>query len=154
MNHAPAYRDVRPVRELVTDDEAWEAKVFLDETTHDIAEAQTDAEYAEYMIGVAEATGATLSDETSVDKKKWDARTSSTYAKQVKLWREARFAFLKLKARRDAAQLKVELWRTIRADKRAREVQEFDANRSAPRREERRGDDSRGGYDRGEPAFR
>jgi hypothetical protein len=116
--HAPGYDAVRPVRELVTDTEAGEALHFLATSAHKIAELQSDRDYFEYMIAAAEAVGALYSTETAVDKRKWEARTSANYLNQMKQWRESAREFLALKAKREAAALKVDVWRTIQANKR------------------------------------
>jgi hypothetical protein len=118
------YGDVKPVRDLVTDAECYAAMQFLDQTAHEIGAMQADAEHSEYMIGAAEAVSALYSDERSVEKRKWEARSSPSYLKRLEEWRDAKREFLALKARREAAGLKVEVWRTIHADKRARGVPE------------------------------
>ena len=120
----PSYRDVKPVTDLVTDDECFAAMQYLDETAHDLAKAQSDADYLEYMISAAEAVAALYSDERSVDKRKWDARASPSYLQRLEEWRDAKRTFLALRAKHEAAKLKVEVWRTIHADKRARDVPE------------------------------
>lgn len=117
----PTHRDVEPVRDLVTDEEAHEAMQLLDTTHFKVSKLQTDREYYAFMIGAAEAVGGLHSDERSADKRKWEARTSQHYLDQITAWREATQNFLELKARREGASLKIEVWRTIRADKRARQ---------------------------------
>lgn len=119
----PSYRDVRPVRDLVSDEQCYQAMQFLDESAHDFGVAKAQVEYLTYMIGVTEALGAQLSDERSVDKRKWDARTAQPYIDRVEALRQARMTFEELAAKREAAKLKVELARTIHADKRERGVQ-------------------------------
>lgn len=116
----PGYRDVAPIRDLVSDEEAYEAMQYLDQVAHNFAEAQANADYEEYMLGVAEATGGMLSDEKSMDRRKWEARTSAQYGEQLKAFRKSKMRYLEIKARREAAQTKVDVWRTIHADKRTR----------------------------------
>lgn len=128
--YRPSHRDVRPVRDLVTDEDAHEAMQLLETTAFDVAKLQTDREYYAYMIGAAEAVGGLHSDERSADKRKWEARSGQYYLDQIKFWREATQKFLELKARRDAAILKIEVWRTIRADKRARQEDAWQDSRS------------------------
>jgi hypothetical protein len=135
----PTYRDVQPVRDLVTEDEAYEAMVYLDTIPHDYAIAYADIDYENYMMRSIEAVGALYSTETANDRRLWDARQSDAYAKHAKRVRDAQVRFKEIEARRAAAILKIEVYRTIRADKRAREVQEG--------READRGR----GYDRGGP---
>lgn len=118
------YSDVAPVRDLVTDAECYEAMQFLDESAHRIGVMQADTEYSEYMIGAAEAVSGLYSDERSAERRKWEARASPSYLKRLEDWRDAKREFLALKARREAANLKIEVWRTIHADKRSRDVVE------------------------------
>jgi hypothetical protein len=128
--HRPSHRDVQPVRDLVTDEEAHEAMHLLDTTYAKVAKLQTDREYYAYMIGAAEAVGGLHSDERSADKRKWEARSGQYYLDQIKAWREATQAFFELKARREGATLKIDIWRTIHADKRARQEDAWQDSRS------------------------
>lgn len=120
MSYSPSHRDVEPVRPLVDDEEMYEAMHFLDTSGHDLAVTQADWEYAEYIVGVAEAVAASFSDESSVDKRKWEARRHKTYSDALVEMRRRRMAFLEVKAKREAATQKIDVWRTIRADQRAR----------------------------------
>lgn len=120
----PSYGDVRPVVDLVTDQECHDAMQFMDTIPHDYAVAQAEADYAEHLLSVTESVGAMLSEERAVDKKKWEARASRNYAERLIAWRVARTLFLEIKAKREAAQIKIEVWRTIHADKRSRDVPE------------------------------
>lgn len=119
---SPSYRDVAPVRPLVTEDEAMEAMAFVDTIAHEFARTQAYADFLEYRLSIVEAVGATLSDERSVDKRKWDARASAAYSDAVQAWYTAKTEALTIKAKRDAAMMKLEIYRTGRADQRAREV--------------------------------
>jgi hypothetical protein len=124
MSRTPTYRDVQPITDLVTDEEAYEAMLYLDSVAHDFAIAQANADYAEYSVQIAEATGAVMSDETSADKRKYEARTSPLYKKKLDTWRRSKITYLEIKAKREAAQTKIDVWRTIHADKRLRDVTE------------------------------
>jgi hypothetical protein len=119
-----SYQDVRPVRDLVTEEECYEAMVYLDQTAAEFGALQAEAKYREYMVGAAEAVGALYSDEKSADRRKYEARTSQAYLKRLEELREAERDYLTLRAKRDAAHVKIEVYRTTRADKRAREVPE------------------------------
>jgi hypothetical protein len=120
----PTYRDVEPVRDLVTEEEAFEAMAYLDTVPHDYAEAYADVDYENYMMRSIEAVGALFSQETSNDRRLWEARQSDAYATHAKRVRAAQVRWKEIEAKRAAAILKIEVYRTIRADKRAREVQE------------------------------
>jgi hypothetical protein len=130
----PRYGDVRPVRDLVTTQECFEALQLLEDTSDKIGALSADVDYFKYMIGAAEGAAGLLSDERSADKRKWEARTAAHYLEEVDRLRTVASQFLALKAHRDVAFLKVELYRTIRADKRARELQDDPGPRS-PREE-------------------
>lgn len=51
----PGYNDVRPVRDLVSDDEVGDAVRFVVETAHRFGELQARVDYLAYMINHAEA---------------------------------------------------------------------------------------------------
>ena len=76
------------------------------------------------MMRSIEAVGALFSNETANDRRLWDARSSDAYAAHAKRVRDAQIRWKEIEAKRAAAILKIEVYRTIRADKRAREVQE------------------------------
>jgi hypothetical protein len=120
----PRYEDVQPVKDLVTNEEMYEAMVYMDQSPHDYAEAVADAEYAAYKIRMAEAVGILVSGERNAARQQADARTSQAYANAVEDNRRAQMQAEMMKARRAAAQLKIEVWRTLRADQRARDVSE------------------------------
>ena len=125
----PGLRDVQPVKDLVTYEEAMEAKVYLDEIAHDWAEAYADVDYYTYLLRQTEALGAQMSDERAANAKLWDARTSEAYTNAVRRLRDAQTDMKLIEHRRQAALLKLELYRTIRADKRAREIIDNDSQR-------------------------
>lgn len=118
----PSGRDVRPVRDLVTDEEAAEALVYIDTIPHDYAIAYARQDLELHRLRATESVGALYSNETANDRRLWDARSGDGYMKQAQRLFQAQVAFQEIKAKRDAAMLKVELYRTIRADKRARDV--------------------------------
>jgi hypothetical protein len=120
----PGYRHVRPVRDLVTDEEAHEAMQFLDTIPHAAAVAKAEWEYLDSMTSVTEAVGAQFSDERAVDKRKWDAKTSRAYTDNLAAVKKARIIQLEIEGKREAARIKIEVWRTIHADKRERGVAE------------------------------
>src|SRR5215472_8245876 len=102
----------------------YDAMVFLDTVPHDWAEAVADADRAAYRISMAEAVGIMVSQEKSADRRKAEARNAPNFSKAVNEHYAAQLRMEELKAKRAAAQLKVEVWRTIHADKRQREVAE------------------------------
>lgn len=118
----PSRRDVEPVRDLVTTEEAYEAMVYLDTIPHDYAIAYARQDLELHRLRATEAVGALYSNETANDRRMWDARSSDGYLKQADRLFKAQVAFKEIQAKRDAALLKVEVYRTIRADKRARDV--------------------------------
>jgi hypothetical protein len=120
----PSHCDVQPITDLVTDEEAYEAMQFLDQVAHDFAVAYAEADYRAYLLKQVEAVGALLSDEKANDRRLWEARQSVPYTNAILEVRQAQLAFMEIKARREAAQLKIEVWRTIHADKRGRDVPE------------------------------
>jgi hypothetical protein len=118
----PSYRDVRPVVDLVTDEEMYEAMQYIDTVAHDFAVAVADFDRADYRVRMAEAAGVMTSKEPNAARQQADARTSPHYLRTIDARYEAQMRLEEIKARRVAAQLKIEVWRTIHADKRIREV--------------------------------
>lgn len=142
---APSYRDVAPVRPLVTADEAGEAMAYVDTIPHELGRTQAWADYLEYKLGMIESEGARLSSETSDQKRKWDAKASAGYAETALALFHARQEAITTKAKRDAMMMKLEIWRTCEATKRAREV--FDS-----RNEQAAASNPRGGFPPRRPA--
>ena len=68
MSRTPTYRDVAPRHELVSYDEAMDAKVFIDESYKERAEAIADADYLEYMVSVVESEGLKNSNDANNNK--------------------------------------------------------------------------------------
>lgn len=120
----PSYRDVRPVRPLVSEDEAWEAKAYLDETAHDFAVAYADVDFETYMLRQIEAMGVVYSDAKASAARLYESRCSEAYGKQIERVRKAQLAFKELEAKRTAATLKIEVWRTVSANSRVRDALE------------------------------
>lgn len=115
---------MQPVTDLVTDEECYEALQYLDKIAHAYAEAFAEVDYQSYMLRQQEAVGALMSDETANDRRLWDARTQPGYLKRVKSLHKAQIAWKEIEAKRHAAILKAEIWRTVHADKRARDIPE------------------------------
>lgn len=118
----PGYDDVKPLRELVSDDEVGDAVRFVAETAHRFGTLQARVDYLAYMIGHAEAVAGLYSDEKSADRRKWEARTASSYLKSVEEWHSANTELQTLKAKRQAAELKKEVWQTLHADARGSRI--------------------------------
>jgi hypothetical protein len=143
MSRTPTYRDVAPRHELVSYDEAMDAKVFIDESYKERAEAIADADYLEYMVSVVESEGLKNSKETSADRRKAEARTAALYLKRLKEWRDARIRALIIDGKVKFAQQKFDMFRTMEATRRARELAEADnrvqwSNSRPPRDDDRR----------------
>lgn len=130
MSRQPGYRDVRPITDLVTDEDCYEAMKFLDTIAHDFASAYAQVDYRTYMLRQVEAVGA-ITIETddngkrlSNDARVWHSRSVPAYTRAIEALRDAQMRFKEIDAKRAAAQLKIEVWRTIHADKRSRDVPE------------------------------
>jgi hypothetical protein len=121
---APRYQDVEPVRDLVTDEECYEAMQLLDSIAHDYAVAIAAADRAAYQLRMAEAAGVMVSEQKSDARRQAESRVSAAYSRAVDVQYRAQLRAEELKAQRAAAQLKIEVWRTIHADKRSRDVAE------------------------------
>jgi hypothetical protein len=119
MARQPTYEDVKPVVDLITDDEMWEAKVFIDETAHDFAVAKAAFNLAVDKVKMAEAAGVMLSKETNATRQQADARITPTYVRAIEAKGAAETRYEELLVKRRAAELKIEVWRTIAANKRA-----------------------------------
>ena len=129
-------RPIRSIQDLITDDEAGEAMQLLSRVGHDleeigelIADAAGNLKRHEEMLKSIEAVGAKLSEETSVQKKMWEAVTTRAYTDRIEMVARATTAHQKLLARRNrlyadksAAELKIEIWRTLQANQRQMEI--------------------------------
>lgn len=122
MARTPRYEDVKPVRELVTLAEMFEAKEFLDTVDQQWGIAVAEMGRAEARLKMAEAAGIMTSNEKNAVRQQADARTSPHYARAVEELYRTQMRCEQLKAKRAAAQLKIEVWRTLRADQRMREI--------------------------------
>jgi hypothetical protein len=121
---SPRYRDVEPITDLVTDEECYEAMQFADHIAHDYAVAIAAADRAAYRLRMIEAAGVMVSTQKSDARRQAEARISNAFAKAVEEQYDAQVLAEELKAKRAAAQQKVDVWRTIHADKRQRDVAE------------------------------
>lgn len=124
MSRQPSYRDVQPIRDLVTDEEMYEAMQYLDLVAHDFAEATADFDRSEYRVKMAEAAGVIVSDEKNAARQQADARTSPHYGRAVDARYDAQLRLEEFKAKRAAAEIKIGVWRTLHADRRLREIPE------------------------------
>lgn len=133
MGRNPTYRDVQPVRDLVTEEDAMEAMAWLDSSPHESAEAFAAVDLHIALLRRAEADAALASAEKSNDRKLWEARTSNDYREAAFRLRDAQSTWKEMDLRRQVAMLKIELYRTICADKRQRQAQESENERAARR---------------------
>jgi len=122
MARQPSYQDVLPIRDLVTEEEAWEAKQWLDTIADEWAEAMADHSRAQSRIKMAEAAGIMVSSEKSAIRQQADARTTPHYVRAVEAAYVAEKRREKLFVQRAAKDLICRLFQTIRADKRERGI--------------------------------
>lgn len=114
----PRHDDVRPRHhDTPVEHRAWEAQQRLERTAAEWAILRASKERLEYMLGVAEAHEARNSAETSVDKKKWEARASERYQRIVNEIAEATQKYFQLDAERAALRLSVELYISLPGDR-------------------------------------
>lgn len=119
--HAPSYQEVRPVRELITEQEMMVALNYGDRTAEEEARAYANVGYQENLLKQIEAIGMQLSDEKAALARQMDARTSQPYTKAIVAVRDAIEVHRTIQNKRTAATLKVEVWRTLQANQRARD---------------------------------
>jgi hypothetical protein len=91
---------------------------------HKYAEAIAGAERAAYRLRMVEAAGIMVSGEKNAARQQADARTAHAYSRAVDEQYATQMRAEEAKAARASATLRIELYRTIRADKRAREAQD------------------------------
>lgn len=85
---------------------------FLVNSAGPLGAAKARAVKADKMLGHIEALRALASDQKTGDAKKWDARSSQEYLDAINEHAEAEGELSKLYGLRQAAQAKVDAWRT------------------------------------------
>jgi hypothetical protein len=106
----------------VTDDECGDALRYLAETDFRVSRLLADMKLAEAMKDSAKSAGGLYSEEKSADKRKMDGETSPYYLDQLKAWHAAMDSYGGVANARDLARIKIEVWRTIQANKRLMEA--------------------------------
>lgn len=102
-------------------DRARRAVEYLIESAAEIAAAEADMVRAEKMLGHIEALAMRASGETSAAAQQREARASKQYRQGVDDIAEATRVYRELRAKREAAQARVEFWRSLNANQRAAE---------------------------------
>ena len=91
---------------------------FLVNSAGPLGAAKARAVKADKMLGHIEALQALASDKKTADARKWDARASQEYIDAINEHAEAEGELSKLYGLRQAAQAKVDAWRTEAASMR------------------------------------
>lgn len=121
MSRAPTYRDVEPVRELVTEEEAGECLYELDRTIHDFAEFQYRKRVADLAAKRVYASLYSTARASSHQGRVLEVENSQGYLLAAEQAARAERDLTKLKHAQELWRLKVDLWRTISANKRERD---------------------------------
>jgi hypothetical protein len=112
--------DVPPL--IVPDEEAEKALHFLRDSCEELGRARGMLDEAELMLKVVLSEAILASEERSADKREADARTSPAYLRAIKAYKEASTAWTTLYAKRKAAEMWLEAWRTCSATQRAARI--------------------------------
>lgn len=107
---------------IVAEDEAEKALHFLRESCDELGRARGLLDEAELMLKVVLSEAILHSTEKSADKREADARTSDAYLRAVRTFKQASTAWTTLYARRKAAEMWLEAWRTSSATQRAARI--------------------------------
>lgn len=106
---------------IITDQEARRAVEFLVHSAAEIAQAKADADRAEKMLKHIKAMAMKDSGESSAAAQLREAEASAAYVQGIAACYEATKHAEMLKAQREAANIKIEAWRSVKADQRAAE---------------------------------
>lgn len=143
MSRAPTYADVKPVRELVTEEEAGECLAELDRTVHFFADLQYEKKVSDLAL---KRVFARLWHEARGNSKEREMAVHNSIhfeLASVQALRAER-ALADLKSQMEIWEMKVQLWRTISANRRERDKLEFGNN--GTRRNAEQDDGDRGPY--------
>lgn len=102
-------------------DRARKAVEYLIKSATEIAAAEADMVRAEKMLGHIEALAMRASGESSAAAQQREARASENYRQGIEAIVEATKAYRELRAKREAAQARIEFWRSMNANQRAAE---------------------------------
>ena len=123
----PSYRDVAPrPGELVTDDEAMETKVWADQTSGEYGDDYADVDFSIAVFKRTEAILILASTQKSADLRKAEAMAHPDWLEAAKGVARAQARWKTMEKRMEFAKLKVEVWRTVRANERQREAFAFE----------------------------
>lgn len=125
----PTYDDVKPVLEIVTDEEAGEAKANWDSTIHDYAYALRRKRLCELAVKRVYATLYSQSAETSHERRKLDVEGSVHYKLASEAAVNAEVDFAVINEQRENWKVTIDLWRTVSANRRERDHQENNRGR-------------------------
>lgn len=100
---------------IVTDNEVDRALHFLANNARELGQAKARMVKAGHMMKHVEALQYKLSNATSIEARKADARTSEAYVQALNEDAEACGEYEMMRALREAAALKIESWRSEQA---------------------------------------
>lgn len=111
-----SYRDIRPEDDQITLEQVGDALRYFAEIAHKYAVAYAEVRFQAEMLKKQEAVGALMSDETSNDRRLWDARTQPAWQKRAERLRDATITATEIETRMKGAELIARLWQTQCAD--------------------------------------
>lgn len=114
------YPEVPPP--IVAEEEAEKALHFLRESCDALGAARGALDEAEQMLKIIRSEAILQSDEKSADKREADALTCAQYRRAVTELKRASTAWTTLYAKRKAAEMWLEAWRTSSATQRAARI--------------------------------
>src|ERR1700752_3546205 len=108
--------------EIVTDAEVEKALDWLRDNADAIGEAQREDVKYDHMLKHTKAISMALHKELPVSAQEREAHASEDYLEAIRKASEAAGEYEKLKALREAAALKIEVWRSASANYRAMKI--------------------------------
>lgn len=136
--YTPSYDDVRPIRDLITLEEAWTAKEVMDHSIHDLPAANAKRDLLELALKRATAGLYQTAQGTSQERRRLEVEGSLTFKLATEVYLRARQEAEERRLAFDVARIKVDLWRTIESSRRTKEAQEIDQRRWEERTQNRR----------------
>lgn len=106
---------------IIEDEEVRRAVEFMVHSAPEIAQAKAEADRADRMLKHIKALAMKDSGETSAAAQEREALASSAYVQGIAACFGATKHAETLKAQREAAIIKIEAWRSVKADQRAAE---------------------------------
>jgi hypothetical protein len=107
---------------IVTENDIEKALSFLRDSARDIGAAKARCIRAGHMLKHVEALEYKASTASSIEGRKNDARTSEAYLSAIDEDAEATGAFEVMKSLREAAAMRIEVWRTQSSNYRAMKI--------------------------------